>query len=205
MERAGYLKPELKGGSMTFLPLVETMQGDMTGYIPNNIVSMTDGQIYSNTALFYRGVKPAVDFGLSVSRIGSKAQWPAMREMSRSFRLDYLQYQELVQMTRLKTTGLSKEAQARLRRGEVITQLIIQEKNKPVPMEEQIIYLYALKLKLLDDLPPAKVKQFKQECFKFFQSQYADLIAELRSSKALSDSMRAKLEEGLKRYFKENK
>ena len=202
MERAGYLKPELKGGSMTFLPIVETLQGDMTGYIPNNIVSMTDGQIYSNTALFYLGIRPSVDFGLSVSRIGNKAQWPAMRELSRSFRLDYLQYQELVQMTRLRTTGLSKEAQERLQRGKVITQLIIQGKNKPVAMEEQIIYLYTLKLKLLDDLSLEGVKQFKQECFKFIQEQYPDIISELRSSKALSDTIKVKLEEGIKVYIK---
>lgn len=202
MERAGYLKPELKGGSMTFLPIVETLQGDMTGFIPNNIVSMTDGQIYSNTALFYRGIRPSVDFGLSVSRIGNKAQWPAMREVSRSFRLDYLLYRELVQMTRLRTTGLSKEAQEKLRRGEVITQLIVQEKNKPVVMEEQIIYLYALKLKLLDDLTLSGVQQFKQGCFKFIQEQYPDIILELRSSKVLSDIMKEKLEEGVKIFIK---
>jgi F-type H+-transporting ATPase subunit alpha len=205
MERAGYLKPELKGGSMTFLPVVETLQGDMTGYIPNNIVSMTDGQIYSNTALFYRGIKPAVDFGLSVSRIGNKAQWPAMRELSKSFRLDYLQYQELVQMTRLRTTGLSKEAQARLRRGEVITQLIIQDKNNPVSVEEQILYLYALRLNLLDNLTTGQLKQFKKECFPFVQKQDPPLLSALRASRTFTDDTRKRMENALQQYFVQNK
>ncbi|MFC1515077.1 F0F1 ATP synthase subunit alpha, partial [Candidatus Omnitrophota bacterium] len=99
MERAGYLKPELGGGSMTFLPIVEIQQGDVTGYIPTNIISMTDGQLYFSTPLFNKGFRPAVDLGLSVSRIGSKAQWKAMRSFSRNLRLEYLQYNELVQMT----------------------------------------------------------------------------------------------------------
>lgn len=96
MERAGYLKPELGGGSMTFFPIVEILQGDVTGYIPTNLISMTDGQIYFSTPLFNRGFKPAIDFGLSVSRIGNRAQWPAMKELSKSLRLEYLQYRELL-------------------------------------------------------------------------------------------------------------
>lgn len=203
MERAGYLKPELKGGSMTFLPIVETQHGDVTGFIPNNIISMTDGQIYCNTSLFFKGVKPAVDFGLSVSRIGSKAQWPAMRQVSRSIRLDYLQYQELVQMTRLRTTGLSKEAQARLKRGEVITQLIIQDKNKPVSMEEQILYLYALNANLLDALPIEGVRQFKKECLAYVRTRDPELMKEIRVSKTLSEEQKKRIEDALKGYLKQ--
>ena len=92
MERAGQMRPQLGGGSMTFLPIVEIQQGDVTGYISTNIISMTDGQIYFSTALFNKGFRPAVDLGLSVSRIGSKAQWPAMKALSRDLRLGYLQY-----------------------------------------------------------------------------------------------------------------
>ncbi len=148
MERAGFMRQELGGGSMTFLPIVEILQGDLTGYIPTNLVSMTDGQLYFSTALFNKGFKPAIDFGLSVSRIGNKAQWPSMKSLSKSLRLDYLQYKELLQMTQLRTTGLSKEAELRLKRGEAINQLIVQDKNKPVALEEQIIYLFALWLML---------------------------------------------------------
>ncbi len=205
MERAGYLKPELGGGSMTFLPLVEVLQGDMTGFIPNNIVSMTDGQIYSNTNLFYKGIKPAVDFGLSVSRIGSKAQWPAMRELSRSIRLDYLQYQELLQMTRLRTSDLSKEATLRLKRGEAITQLILQDKNQPVCMEEQLLYLYALKLDLLNDLTTDQLKTFKRDVYEFVRSRYPDAMKELRDTKSLSDGIKDAMKKGLTEYLEENK
>src|SRR4030043_729908 len=144
VERAGYLKPELGGGSMTFLPIVDILQGDVTGYISTNLISMTDGQLYFSTSLFNKGFKPAIDFGLSVSRIGNKAQWKAMKELSKSLRLDYLQYKELLQMTQLRATGLSKEAEARLKRGGRISQLIAQDKNKPVSIEQQIIYLSAL-------------------------------------------------------------
>lgn len=205
MERAGYLKPELKGGSMTFLPIVEVLQGDMTGFIPNNIVSMTDGQIYSNTNLFYKGIKPAVDFGLSVSRIGSKAQWAAMRDMSRSIRLDYLQYQELLQMTRLRTSELSKDAQLRLKRGEAITQLILQDKNQPVDMEAQLLYLYALKLDMLNDLTKDQMRRFKRDIFDFVRSRYPNEMKELRDKKALNDALKDAMKKGLTEYFQENK
>jgi F-type H+-transporting ATPase subunit alpha len=203
VERAGYLKPELGGGSMTFFPIVETLQGDLTGYIPTNIISMTDGQIYFNTALFYKGIKPAIDFGLSVSRIGNKAQWPVMRQVSKNLRLDYLRYQELLQMTRLRATGLSQEAQARLKRGEVITQLICQDKNDPVAIEQQVTYLYALNASMLDGLSPQQVKKFKAEIFTYVNSVHPDLYGEIRSSQKLSEENQHKLETALKRYFDE--
>ncbi|HTZ11088.1 MAG TPA: F0F1 ATP synthase subunit alpha, partial [Candidatus Margulisiibacteriota bacterium] len=167
VERAGYLKPERGGGSMTFFPIVEILQGDVTGYISTNIISMTDGQLYFSTSLFNKGFKPAIDFGLSVSRIGNKAQWPAMKELTKSLRLDYLQYKELLQMTQLRATGLSKEAEARLKRGEAINQLIIQDKNKPVPIEAQVIYLFALTRGILDTLTSSQARQFKQDILPF--------------------------------------
>jgi F-type H+-transporting ATPase subunit alpha len=203
MERAGYLSPELRGGSMTFLPIVEILQGDLTGYIPTNLVSMTDGQLYFSTPLFNKGFKPAIDFGLSVSRIGNKAQWPAMKGLSKSLRLDYLQYKELLQMTQLRTTGLSKEAETRLKRGEAINQLIVQDKNKPVSLEEQIIYLYALSRGVLDNLSVIQAKQFKQEIFAFVNHRCPEFAAAIRQSRELGDELKAGLEESLKEYLKE--
>jgi F-type H+/Na+-transporting ATPase subunit alpha len=203
VERAGYLKPELGGGSMTFFPIVDILQGDVTGYISTNIISMTDGQLYFSTALFNKGFKPAIDFGLSVSRIGNKAQWPAMKELSKSLRLDYLQYKELLQMTQLRTTGLSKEAEARLKRGEAINQLIIQEKNKPVALEEQVIYLYALNKGALDNLSSAPIKRFKEEILAFAEKSYPDFSSTLRKSRSLDDEMRGKIETCLKGYLNE--
>ena len=202
VERAGYLKPELGGGSMTFFPIIETLQGDLTGYIPTNMISMTDGQIYFNSNLFKRGIKPAIDFGLSVSRIGNKAQWAGMREFSKNFRLDYLQYQELLQMTRLRTSGLSQEAQARLKRGEIITQLIIQDKNKPVSIEQQIIYLYALNANILDGLSQQEVERFKDEFSQFIQKEYPKFFPELRESQKISDEHKRQLAEALNKFFK---
>jgi F-type H+-transporting ATPase subunit alpha len=201
VERAGYLKPELGGGSMTFFPIVEILQGDVTGYISTNLISMTDGQLYFSTALFNKGFKPAIDFGLSVSRIGSKAQWPAMKELSKSLRLDYLQYKELLQMTQLRTTGLSKDAEARLRRGEAINQLITQNKNKPVAIEAQILYLYALNKGVLDKLAAAQIKQFKEQILGFVEKSWPDFTKELRDSQALSDETKQKIEACLKEYL----
>jgi len=202
VERAGYLKPELGHGSMTFFPIVEILQGDVTGYIPTNLISMTDGQIYFNTALFNKGVRPAIDFGLSVSRIGNKAQWPAMKGLSKTLRLDYLQYKELLQMTQLRTTGLSKEAETRLKRGEAINQLIIQDKNKPVPLEEQIVYLYALNLGILDNLSAVQIRGFKQKIASFINNRYPKFFPEIRSTHELGEESKASLEEALKEYFK---
>jgi len=203
VERAGYLKPELGGGSMTFFPIVEILQGDVTGYISTNIISMTDGQLYFSTPLFNKGFKPAIDFGLSVSRIGNKAQWPAMKQLSKSLRLDYLQYKELLQMTQLRTTGLSKEAEARLRRGEAINQLIIQDKNKPVSLEEQIIYLYALIKGLLDNLAASQIRQFRQEILEFIKKRYPAFCAKVRSTMDLDDELKSVLDSCLKDYFSE--
>lgn len=203
VERAGYLRPELGGGSMTFFPIVEILQGDVTGYISTNLISMTDGQLYFSTPLFNKGFKPAIDFGLSVSRIGSKAQWLAMKELSKSLRLDYLQYKELLQMTQLRTTGLSKEAEGRLKRGEAINQLIIQNKNKPVSLEAQIIYLYALNRGILDNLSSAQIRQFKQEILPFVETLYPEFLSDLRKTKELTDDIKEKIEASLKEYFKE--
>jgi F-type H+-transporting ATPase subunit alpha len=205
MERAGYLKPELKGGSMTFLPIVETLQGDMTGFIPTNIISMTDGQIYTSTSLFYKGIKPALDMGLSISRIGNKAQWPALRQVSKNLRLEYLQYQELLQMTRLRATGLSKEAQARLRRGEIITQLIIQDKNRPASIIEQILYLHALNLDLLSEASVEEIKRFKREILTFVKDRYPEMVRTVCEKKTMSEESQQTLEEALKKYFEKPK
>ncbi|MDD4938738.1 MAG: F0F1 ATP synthase subunit alpha [Candidatus Omnitrophica bacterium] len=203
VERAGFLKPERGGGSMTFFPIVEILQGDVTGYISTNVISMTDGQLYFSTALFNKGFKPAIDFGLSVSRIGNKAQWPAMKELSKSLRLDYLQYKELLQMTQLRTTGLSKEAEGRLRRGEAINQLIIQDKNNPVSLEEQIIYLYALNRGALDNLSATQVKTFKAGSLAFMEKLYPGFSSLLRNGRELTDDIKAKLDAGLKEYIQE--
>ncbi|MBI5415293.1 MAG: hypothetical protein HZA29_00605 [Candidatus Omnitrophica bacterium] len=203
VERAGYLKPGLGGGSMTFLPIVEILQGDVTGYISTNLISMTDGQLYFSTALFNKGFKPPIDFGLSVSRIGNKAQWPVMKQVSKSLRLDYLQYRELVQMTQLRATGLAKDALTKLKRGEVIDQLIVQGKNQPVPVEEQIIYLYALNKGVLDRLSVNQIKQFRQDILRFVNQRHPEYCPRVREGKELTDEIKQVLEDSLKAYLTE--
>jgi F-type H+-transporting ATPase subunit alpha len=202
MERAGYLSPQRGGGSMTFFPIVEILQGDVTGYISTNLISMTDGQLYFSMDLFKKGFKPAIDFGLSVSRIGNKAQWPAMKELSKSLRLDYVQYKELLQMTQLRATGLSKDAEAKLKRGEAINQLIIQDKNRPIQIEEQILYLYALNHGMLDNLSTSQIRQFREEIPSFINTRNPGFISEIHKTHQLSDANKADLENYLQEYFK---
>ena len=201
MERAGYLKPELGNGSMTFLPILEVQQGDVTGYISTNVISMTDGQLYFSTPLFNKGFKPAIDFGLSVSRIGSKAQWPATKFLTRTLRLEYLQYKELLQMTQLRATGLSKAAEKLLKRGEAITQLLIQVKNFPVPMEEQVAYLYTLSLGILDELSASEIDKFKKEFVKKVYEWDRSLMLLIKETKEFKDASIERMKVCLQRYF----
>ncbi|MBI4598489.1 MAG: F0F1 ATP synthase subunit alpha [Candidatus Omnitrophica bacterium] len=202
MERAAAMTPELGNGSMTFLPICDILQGDLTGYIPSNLVSMTDGQIYFNTTLFNKGIKPAIDFGLSVSRIGSKAQWPGMKELSGKLRLEYVQYQELLQMTQLRT-NLSSDAEAKLKRGEAITNLLVQDKNRPAAMEDQIMQLYALRKGVLDELSASHIKQFKREFGAAVRQWVPQFAPELRTRKTLTAEMKPQLDEMLRRYLQQ--
>jgi len=201
MERAGYLNEAHGGGSMTFLPIVEILQGDVTGYVASNLISMTDGQIYFSTALFNKGVRPAIDFGLSVSRIGNKAQWPAMKALSGQMRLEYIQYQELLQMTQLRTTGLSKEAEDRMKHGQAITQLLIQDKNKPLSMEAEIMYLFALSMGVLDALSPSDIKKFKDNFVLLIEKEFPEVFTEIRNTMVLNDLAIEKLYEAMNHYF----
>jgi len=201
MERAGKLNPELKSGSMTFFPVVDTLQGDITGYIPSNLVSMTDGQIYLNAALFSSGFKPAIDLGLSVSRIGNKVQCPAMRELSSMLRLEYIQYLDLMRVTRFKA-GVSDEVNQRLKHGEVITELFIQEKTHPRALEEELILLYALRRNILEVLSKPEIEYFKKNILKFAKDNYPAMIESLVNEKKLTPEIKKMLDECLIVFFK---
>jgi F-type H+-transporting ATPase subunit alpha len=205
LERAARMTKELKGGSMTFLPMIEILQGDVTGYVPTNLISITDGQVYFSTALFNKGVKPPIDFGLSVSRIGNKGQWPAMKDVSKMLRLEYLQYQELLQMTQLRSGGISKDSEQRLKRGEALSQLLNQYKNRPISVPTQVFCLMALSAGLLDGLPGEDIKKYRDEIQDFVRSQDAVALGEMESTKRLSDTNREKFGIYLKRYFERKK
>jgi F-type H+-transporting ATPase subunit alpha len=201
LERAGRFTKELGGGSMTFLPIIEILQGDVTGYVPTNLISITDGQIYFSTAMFNKGIKPPVDFGLSVSRIGNKGQWAAMRDVSKSLRLEYLQYQELLQMTQLRSGGLSKESEAKLKRGEALSQLLMQPKNRPRPVVEQIFCLIALSRGALDVLSAPQIRKFRDEIVEFVRQQNPAILEELESTQKMTEDNKNRIIECLKKYF----
>ncbi|MDP3791104.1 MAG: F0F1 ATP synthase subunit alpha [Candidatus Omnitrophota bacterium] len=202
MERAGKLKAGLGGGTMTFLPIASTLQGDITGYIQSNLVSMTDGQIYLSSALFYEGFKPAIDLGLSVSRIGSKVQSPAIRNVSGGLRLQYAQYRELQRLTRLRTK-LSKEAMDQIRRGETLRELLIQENGKPVSMAEEIVIFYAFKKRILEILKPDVLKNFKREFFKYLCNVEPMLVDKIEKEQTLTDDITTSLDRNIVNYFQD--
>jgi F-type H+-transporting ATPase subunit alpha len=204
MERAGKLKKELGGGSMTFLPIVETLQGDITGYIQSNLVSMTDGQIYLNSNLFHSGIKPAIDLGLSVSRIGSKVQCDAIKEISSFLRLEYTQYRETIRLTRLRTR-LSEEARARIKRGETLQDLLLQDNFNPFSLAEEIIIFYAFQRKILEVLAPHVLNKFKEEIIGFIDRQEPELIEEINQKQKLSEDIKKRLDAVFLKYIRKIK
>ena len=186
---------------MTFLPMIEILQGDVTGYVPTNLISITDGQVYFSTALFNKGVKPPIDFGLSVSRIGNKGQWPAMKDVSKMLRLEYLQYQELLAMTQLRSGGLSKDSEQRLKRGEALSYLLTQYKNSPISVPEQVFCLIALSSGLLDGLSAEAVKKYRSEILEFVGVEEGPALEELNKTKKLAPGAKEKFLAVIQKYF----
>jgi F-type H+-transporting ATPase subunit alpha len=204
MERAGRLNSDLGSGSMTFLPIVETLQGDITGYIQSNLVSMTDGQVYISGSLFHEGFKPAIDMGLSVSRIGSKVQSEGLREVTDTLRLDYSQYKELLRLMRVKTK-LSTEIAEKLRRGEALTHILIQDAHKPVPEIALIVLLYAFKRKILEILSPGGLEIFCREILGYLQDSRGDVLKMMEGQKMLSAEVKQELDRAFVEFFREKK
>ncbi|HBO96465.1 MAG TPA: F0F1 ATP synthase subunit alpha [Candidatus Omnitrophica bacterium] len=202
MERAGQYSPEFGGGSMTFFPVVDTLQGDVTGYIPSNLVSMTDGQIYMNTSLFNSGFKPAIDLGLSVSRVGNKVQCPAVKELSGTLRLEYVRYNELLKITRFKA-NVSETVNQRLREGEALTQFFLQMNNDPYPLEMEVILLYALRRKILTVLAKGEIDYFKKNIYAFMREKFPDVIRDVGDKKELTPELRRGLDDALLAFFKD--
>ncbi len=202
MERAGQYSPEFGGGSMTFFPVVDTLQGDVTGYIPSNLVSMTDGQIYMNTSLFNSGFKPAIDLGLSVSRVGNKVQCPAVKELSGILRLEYVRYNELLKITRFKA-NVSESVNQRLREGEALTQFFLQMNNEPYPLELEIVLLYALRRKVLTVLAKGEIDYFKKNIYAFMQEKFPNVVREVGDKKELTPELRRGLDDALLAFFKD--
>ncbi|MEF9426540.1 MAG: F0F1 ATP synthase subunit alpha, partial [Candidatus Mariimomonas ferrooxydans] len=201
LERASKLSDKLGGGSLTALPIIETQAGDVSGYIPTNVISITDGQIYLEPELFYAGVRPAVNVGLSVSRVGGAAQTKAMKQVAGTLRLDLAQFRELAAFAQFGS-DLDKATLAQIERGKRMVELLKQDQYVPLALEDQIITLFAGTQGHLDDLPIESVKKFEDEFIRYIKESKEDLRTELREKKALDDTLKAKLTKALEEFKK---
>ncbi|MEK7286185.1 MAG: F0F1 ATP synthase subunit alpha [Nitrospirota bacterium] len=202
LERSAKLSAELKGGSMTALPIIETQGGDVSAYIPTNVISITDGQIYLETGLFFSGVRPAINVGLSVSRVGGNAQTKAMKKVAGKLRLDLAQYRELAAFAQFGS-DLDKITLAQLNRGAKMVQLLKQNQYKPQALSEQVIALYIGISGFLDDIPTDKVKKFQLDFLKKIAGSYLEISLSIDKDKVLSDEMAKKLDEAVKAFKQE--
>jgi F-type H+-transporting ATPase subunit alpha len=196
LERAAKLHSSLGAGSITAIPIVETQAGDITSYIPTNVISITDGQIYLENDLFYAGVRPAINVGLSVSRVGGKAQSKAMRKVASKLRIDLAQYRELVTFTQFGT-DLDKATQAQLTRGERMVEILKQGQYEPLPMAQQVMIIYCGTHGFLDDLPAFAVRKFEREFFAFMAERYSAIGIEIAKTNDISDELMASLDKAI--------
>jgi F-type H+-transporting ATPase subunit alpha len=199
LERAAKLSDEKGGGSLTALPIIETQAGDVSAYIPTNVISITDGQIYLEPDLFYAGIRPAINVGLSVSRVGGAAQTKAMKQVAGTLRLDLAQYRELAAFAQFGS-DLDKATLMQLERGKRMVELLKQDQYQPMPLDEQIIVLYAGTQGYLDDLPVESIRAFEQGLLSYVRSQKPDLKKEIMEKKALDEDLRNKLDEAIKSF-----
>ena len=193
LERAARIAPEYGGGSLTALPIIETQAGDVSAYIPTNVISITDGQIFLETELFHAGVRPAVNPGISVSRVGGNAQIKAMKKVSGPLKLLYSQYRELQSFAQFGS-DLDADTKARLAQGERIVAVLKQDKTSPVAVELQVAILYAVVHDMLADVPVEKIPDFEKELFEYLVATEDELLASIRETGTLTDETTKKLE-----------
>ena len=192
LERASRLSEDLGGGSLTALPIIETQAGDVSAYIPTNVISITDGQIYLETEMFNSGFRPAINAGLSVSRVGGSAQIKAMKKIAGPIRLELAQYRELASFAQFGSE-LDEATKNQLAQGERIREILKQPNYKPMPVEYQIVIIFAATKKLLLDFPTEKVLEFQDKLFRFIESKHPEIAAEIRDKKEISDDLAKRL------------
>jgi F-type H+-transporting ATPase subunit alpha len=197
LERAAKLSDANKGGSLTALPIIETQAGDVSAYIPTNVISITDGQIYLESDLFHSGVRPAVNVGLSVSRVGGNAQIKAMRQVAGTLRLDLAQFRELAAFAQFGS-DLDKATLAQLSRGQRLTEILKQDQYVPLPVEKQVVIIFAGTNGFLDDLDVADCRIFEEYLYRFLETIHPNLLEKLRERKTIDDAIRAVLHTVLK-------
>ena len=201
LERAARLNDEMGGGSLTALPIVETQANDISAYIPTNVISITDGQIYLEPGLFYAGFRPAINTGLSVSRVGGAAQIKAMKQVAGRLRIELAQYRELEAFAQF-ATELDEVTRAQLVRGERLMELLKQEQYQPMPVEEQVVVLYAGVNGYLDDLPTSAVKKFENDFLNYMRRERKDILEEIVKKKELSEELERRLKEAIEDFKK---
>ena len=192
LERSSKLSSELGGGSITALPIIETQAGDVSSYIPTNVISITDGQIFLESDLFFEGMRPAVNVGLSVSRVGSAAQTKAMKKAAGSIRVDLAQYREMAVFTQF-SSDLDETTKKQLAHGNVLMELLKQPLEHPIPMHEQVIILVAVGSGRLDMIPVSQIKDYKSRLITYFNTEQADICDELVKGKDLSEQLKHKI------------
>jgi F-type H+/Na+-transporting ATPase subunit alpha len=196
LERAARLNEENGGGSLTALPIIETQAGDVSAYIPTNVISITDGQIFLETDLFNAGQRPALNIGISVSRVGSAAQTKAMKKVAAPLKLDLAQYRSLAAFAQF-ASDLDKATRDQLTRGEKLSEVVKQPQYQPLPVEKQVAILYAATTGKLDDVPTPRVKEFETTFYRFLETERPNILEELGGTKNLSDELAAALDEAL--------
>lgn len=199
LERAAKLSDKLGGGSITALPVIETLAGDVSAYIPTNVISITDGQIFLESELFYSGIRPAINAGISVSRVGGSAQIKAMKQVAGRLRLDLAQYREMAAFAQFGS-DLDKVTKALLDRGQRMTEILKQPQYQPVLVEEQILTIYAGVNGYLDDVPAAEVVHFEQDFIKFMKANYAEIGKGIREKKVIDAGTETALKEAIKEF-----
>jgi len=201
LERAAKMNDDLGAGSLTALPIIETQAGDVSAYIPTNVISITDGQIFLETDLFYQGVRPAINVGLSVSRVGSAAQTKAMKKVAGSIKLELAQYREMAAFAQFGS-DLDASTQKLLARGARLTELLKQPQYAPMPIEEQVASIYAGTQGFLDSVDVKDVVRYEAAMLSFMRNEKADVLKSIRDSKQLDDDTAAKLKEALTDFGK---
>ncbi|MGH7885875.1 MAG: F0F1 ATP synthase subunit alpha [Thermodesulfobacteriota bacterium] len=192
LERAAKIRNEDGGGSLTALPVIETQAGDVSAYIPTNVISITDGQIYLESDLFYSGVRPAINVGLSVSRVGGSAQIKAMKNVAGTLRLELAQYREVEAFSQF-ASDLDKATQDQLSRGSRLVEALKQNQYQPLAVERQVLVIFAVTNGYVDDYPVSSVQKYEKELFSFIDTKYPDYLKEIREKKVISDDLKPKI------------
>ncbi len=201
LERAAKMSDEMGSGSLTALPIVETQAGDISGYIPTNVISITDGQIYLETDLFYKGIRPAINVGLSVSRVGGAAQIKAMKQVAGKLRLDLAQYREMEAFAQF-ASELDESTRKLLIRGERMVEILKQDQYQPMPVEEQIAIIFAGVNGYLDDLPVEACRRFEKEFLNYLRSNRPEILKEIREKKEITEELEKKLHQAVQEFKK---